>query len=144
LRDLILVSFLGLFLTSLNALQIELLSETDLKGDRIQPLIHVVAEGEGYQIVYESQMATASSRRPFVVVAFQRSLKHHALFHSIFGHELGHTALQTSSAGAVLNSEVIGAFVSSGPLFDEVSMNAWLTGTHGTKSLANSLVTAHP
>jgi hypothetical protein len=127
------------FSDELKRIAIQLLSETDLKGDRTQPLIHVVAEGEGYQIVYESQMATASSRRPFVVVAFQRSLKHHALFHSIFGHELGHTALQTSSAGAVLNSEVIGAFVASGPLFDEASMNAWLTSTQGTKLLANSL-----
>src|SRR6202035_5331923 len=75
----------------------------------------------------------------FVVVAFQRSLKHHALFHSIFGHELGHTALQTSSAGAVLNSEVIGAFVSSGPLSNEASMNAWLTSVQGTQILAKSL-----
>ena len=80
------------FAEALKAIATTLLSETNLKGEQVKPLIHVVAEGEGYQIVYESQTATASSRKPFVVVAFQRSLKYHALFHCLFGHELGHTA----------------------------------------------------
>jgi hypothetical protein len=74
----------------------------------------------------------ASSQRPFVVVAFQRSLKHHALFHCLFGHELGHTALQTLSAGAILNSEVITAFTSSGPLSDNKTMNIWAKCPAGT------------
>jgi hypothetical protein len=43
----------------------------------------------------------------------------------LFGHELGHTALQTSSAGAVLNSQVIAAFTSSGPLSSYSEMNKW-------------------
>jgi hypothetical protein len=116
-----------------------LLCETDLKGDQIKPLIHVIAEGDGYQIVYEPQTATASSRRPFVVVAFQRSLKQHALFHSLLGHELGHTALQTPSAGAVLNSEVIGAFTSTGPMSNETAINGWLNDPAGKQVLANSL-----
>jgi hypothetical protein len=116
-----------------------LLSEKNLRGDLVRPLIHVVAEGEGYQIAYEPQTATASSRRPFVVVAFQRSLKHHALFHSIFGHELGHTALQTASAGAVLSSEVIGAFLSSGPMSDMASINGWLNSPGAQQILAASL-----
>jgi hypothetical protein len=38
-----------------------------------------------------------------------------------------------------LNSEVIGAFVSSGPLSNEASMNAWLTSVQGTQILAKSL-----
>lgn len=116
-----------------------LLSEENLKGDTVKPLIHVIAEGEGYQIVYEPQTATVSSRRPFVVVAFQRSLKHHALFHSLFGHELGHTALQTPSAGAVLNTQVIGTLTSSGPMSSEAAINSWLNSPAGQQALANSL-----
>jgi hypothetical protein len=73
------------------------------------------------------------------VVAFQKSLKYHALFHSIFGHELGHTALQTPSAGAVLSSEVIGAFVSSRPMSDVNAMNAWLNSPSAQAVLATSL-----
>ncbi len=115
------------FADELKEMAVALLSETNLRGDIVKPLIHVVAEAEGYQIQYETQTATASSRQPFVVIAFQRSLKHHALFHCLFGHELGHTALQTSSVGAVLNSQVISAFTSAGPLKNNTELNKWAT-----------------
>lgn len=65
------------------------------------------------------------------MVAFQRSLKYHALFHCLFGHELGHTALQTPSAGAVLDAEVIGAFTSSGPMSDKIAINIWANNPAG-------------
>lgn len=110
---------------------VALLSETNLRGDVVKPLIHVIGEAEGYQIQYETQTATASSRHPFVVITFQRSLKHHALFHCLFGHELGHTALQTPSAGSVLNSHVIAAFTSSGPLSSIAAMNRWAKSPAG-------------
>ena len=70
-----------------------LLSEVLLSGGTIEPIIHVIAEGEGYQIVYEDISSSVKSR--FAIVAFPRSLKHHVLLHTIFGHELGHTAQQT-------------------------------------------------
>lgn len=117
----------------------QLLSERNLKGDLVKPLIHVVAEGEGYQIIYEPQTATASSQRPFVVVAFQRSLKYHALFHAIFGHELCHTALQTPTAGGVLAKEVVGSFISSGPMVSSVTFNGWLNRADGQLLLADAL-----
>lgn len=113
------------FADELEKMAVTLLSETNLKGEVVKPLIHVVAEADGYQIQYETQTATATSKHPFVVIAFQRSLKHHALFHCLFGHELGHTALQTSSAGAVLNSQVIAALTSLGPLSSNAELNKW-------------------
>jgi hypothetical protein len=51
------------FSDELKRIAIELLSETDLKGERIQPLIHVVAEGEGYQIVYRRWPRRAAGNR---------------------------------------------------------------------------------
>jgi hypothetical protein len=120
------------FADQLKDMAVALLSETNLRGDVVKPLIHVVAEAEGYQIQYETQTATVSSRHPFVVIAFQRSLKNHALFHCLFGHELGHTALQTSAAGSVLNSEVIAAFASTGPLSTTAELNKWAKAPSGT------------
>ena len=59
-------------------------------------------DSKGYRIVNESQVPGASGKRRFVVVAFPRPLKHHVLLHSLFGHELGHTALYTPTAGTAI------------------------------------------
>src|SRR5262245_49935231 len=47
------------------------LSETLLSGQPIEPIIHVIAAGEGYQIQYEDISVTVKSR--FAIVAFPRS-----------------------------------------------------------------------
>jgi hypothetical protein len=102
-----------------------LLAEKHLKGHDLKPIVHVVSEGRGYRIVNERLTATTSSRR-LVVVAFPRTLKHHVLLHTIFGHELGHTALYTVGPGSVLKRQVVRALISSGPLRDLAAMNTWL------------------
>ena len=40
-----------------------------------------------------------STNHRFAIVAFPRPLKHHVLLHTIFGHEIGHTAQHTNDAG---------------------------------------------
>jgi hypothetical protein len=127
------------FSDELTRIALALFSETNLRKETIAPLIHVVAEGGGYQIVYESQVPVASSRRPFIVIAFQRSLKHHPLFHAIFGHELGHNALQASATASVLHSAVIDAFTSVGPLANEKSLNDWLSSPEAPSTIQTDL-----
>ena len=101
-----------------------LLSETALSGDVILPIVHIVADGEGYFIHYET--TSASSKRKFAFIAFPRPLKHHVLLHSLFGHELGHTALHSVGAGSILQQDVITALQSSGPLADATAMDGWI------------------
>lgn len=117
-----------------------LLAEKDLKGDLLNPIIHVVSEGQGYRIYYEAQVPVASSQRRFLVVAFPRSLKHHVLLHALFGHEVGHTALYTTVAGGILQGEVISALIASGPLKDLASMNAWLNSAAAHQDVKNELI----
>jgi len=61
-----------------------------------------------------------------VTISFPRPLKHHVLFHSLFGHELGHAALDTSTSGAVLYGSVLTALRATGPLSSAAALNAWL------------------
>jgi hypothetical protein len=100
-----------------------LLAETLLSGP-IEPIIHVIAEGEGYQIAHED--ITSSVRARFAIVAFPRPLKHHVLLHTIFGHELGHTAQITSAAGSQLADSVVKPLCSKGHLSDVTAMTAWV------------------
>jgi hypothetical protein len=113
------------FADEIRRIAVTLLSERHLKGHDLKPIIHVVSEGRGYRIVNE-RLPAATSRRRLMVVAFPRPLKHHVLLHTIFGHEVGHTALYTVGPGGTLKSEVVRALISSGPLRDLASMNAWL------------------
>jgi hypothetical protein len=101
-----------------------LLSETALSGATVLPIVHIVADGEGYFIHYET--TSASSKRKFAFIAFPRPLKHHVLLHSLFGHELGHTALHTVGAGSILQNDVITALQSAGPLANAAAMDAWI------------------
>lgn len=116
-----------------------LLAESNLKGDPLDSIIHVVAEGDGYKIFYEQRVPVASSRRLFLVVAFPRSLKHHVLLHTLFGHEVGHTALSATAAGGILNSEVLTALLASSPLKDLSAMNAWLNSPTAHQDVKNEL-----
>jgi hypothetical protein len=101
-----------------------LLSETALSGATVLPIVHIVADGEGYFIHYET--TSASSKRKFAFIAFPRPLKHHVLLHSLFGHELGHTALHTVGAGSILQNDVITALESAGPLANAAAMDVWI------------------
>ena len=116
-----------------------LLMETNLKGETLDPIIHVVAEGQGYRITYEQQIPITSSRRRFLVVAFPRSLKHHVLLHALFGHEVGHTALHTVIAGGILQNEVVSALIDSSPLKSLADMNAWLNSPAAPQEIKNEL-----
>jgi hypothetical protein len=88
------------------------------------PIVHVVAEGTHYQIV-DDALAMIGEKR-IVVVAFPRQLKHHVLLHSIFGHELGHTALQSNGPGMIISTQVMPALVAGGVLQDTIQATAWL------------------
>jgi hypothetical protein len=114
-----------------------LLADQNLKGDRLDPIVQVIAEGEGYRIVYEHQVPATSGGRRFVVVAFPRSIKHHVLLHTIFGHELGHTALHTARAGVVLHRKVLTPLTASGPLSNESQATAWINDILAPNEIAD-------
>lgn len=46
------------------------------------PIVHVIAEGTGYQVVDDPASRTGTRR--ILIVAFPRQLKHHVLIHAIF------------------------------------------------------------
>ena len=85
----------------------QLFCEKQLEGILLPPIVHVVAEGMHYQIVEDA--LPLIGRKRIVVVAFPRQLKHHVLLHSIFGHELGHTALNSTGPGGVIAMQVMPA-----------------------------------
>lgn len=123
------------FAEELHRLARSLLVEHDMAGNRLEPIVHVVAEGYGYRINYESRVPSASGRRRFVIVAFPRSLKHHVLLHSIFGHELCHTAIYTTTAGGVIHTVVVPALTAAGPMQDEASANTWLQAANAPQEV---------
>lgn len=107
-----------------------LLVEPGLSGGQLSPIVHIIADGEGYFIHYER--TSASGTHKFAFINFPRPLKHHVLLHCLFGHELGHTALHTAglgSAGSILQSQVLAQLQSSGPLGSVTSLTAWLHDT---------------
>ena len=115
-----------------------LLAETHIKGHAIQPIIHVVAEGEGYQIVYENAPPPSSGNR-FAIVAFPRPLKHHVLLHTIFGHELGHAAQDTNAAGALVASSVRQELSTAGQLSCSADMTSWIHDRSAPSEVKNEL-----
>ena len=114
-----------------------LLAETGLSGEPIRPIVHIVADGEGYFIHYET--TSASSKRKFAFIAFPRPLKHHVLLHSLFGHELGHTALHVVGAGSILQKDVMPALQSAGPLVDVASMTSWIHDSNAPAEIKKEL-----
>ena len=81
--------------------------EKQLDGALSPPIVQVIAEGMDYQFVDEA-LPLVGARR-IVIVAFPRQLKHHVLLHSIFGHELGHTAFNSNEAGRIIVTKVLPA-----------------------------------
>jgi hypothetical protein len=113
------------FAEALRKMAEELLADTGLSGVKMEPIVHVVADGEGYFIHYET--TSPSGKHKFAFIAFPRPLKHHVLLHSLFGHELGHTALHTVTAGNILQNEVLTALQADGPLQNPSEVTAWLS-----------------
>lgn len=112
------------FAEALRKMAETLLADTSLSGSKTPPIVHIVSDGEGYLIHYEG--TSPSGKNKFAFIAFPKPLKHHVLLHSLFGHELGHTALHTVGAGTILQNKVMTALQSVGPLSNVTEMTAWL------------------
>jgi hypothetical protein len=113
-----------------------LLFEKDMKGDQLNPIIHVIASGSDYRISYEPQVPATSKRQRFIIVEFPRSLKHHVLLHAIFGHELCHTAIHTSAAGGLIHSNVLPPLLAGSAFLDLKAANGWLNDTTAPQEIA--------
>ncbi|QXQ06117.1 hypothetical protein KX816_18335 [Sphingosinicellaceae bacterium] len=90
---------------------------------KMEPIVHVVAEGTDYLIV-DDEVPPPGERR-IVIVAFPRQLKHHVLLHTIFGHELSHVAINAEGPGRDMARAVL-PLLFYGPLQDETQASAWL------------------
>lgn len=105
----------------------DLLLSTPSVNGSTKPITHFVADGEGYWIFDEGQFSAIEGLNRFIVVAFPRSLKHHVLLHTIFGHELGHAALYTGGNVSNLQTRLLKELTCSGRLRTADSMRDWLT-----------------
>jgi hypothetical protein len=113
-----------------------LLSDTGLTGDS-SPIVHVIADGEGYYIYPEGMSVSAGHK--FSVIAFPRPLKHHVLLHSLFGHELGHSALHVPSSSNILQRRVMPAIQASGPLSSTNAITSWLHDSNAPPEVVREL-----
>lgn len=127
------------FADELRRIAIALFSEKDLKGDLLEPIIHIISDGEGYRIINEARVAAPSSRQRFLIISFPPSLKRHVLLHALFGHEVGHTAAFINDTVAILDSDVLPALVASSPLRDVATMNAWIHRSDADASVKSDL-----
>jgi hypothetical protein len=125
------------FAEALRDMAKQLLAERALSGGTLQPIVHVIADGEGYFIHYEK--TSASGKQKFAFINFPRPLKHHVLLHSLFGHELGHTALHSVGAGTILQNDVMNALQSSGPLSSNAAMTSWVHDAAAPNSVKREL-----
>lgn len=87
------------------------------------PIVHVIAEGIGFQI-FDDDLDRMFLKR-IMIVAFPRQLRHHVLLHAIFGHELGHPATKSDATMPVIFGSAI-PILQRGPLRDNVQMQRWL------------------
>jgi hypothetical protein len=115
------------FADSVREVAIKLLTERTLGGERSEPIIYVISDGEGYQIHTESAASSSAKNRRFVIVAFPRWLKHHVLLHALFGHELGHAAIRSSTVGEEIQKALFVPLISRGSAFESpAEINHWL------------------
>ena len=121
------------FADAIRRIATALLSEDeDLQG-KIDPIIHMIAEGTNYQILSEQILGLTKRRRLFTV-AFPRQLKHHVLMHALFGHELGHATFYSSrhnGGSAVpgvepLSKRIISVLRREGPFQHCSAIMSWL------------------
>lgn len=119
----------------------KLLTEDTLSGAPSPPIVHIVADGEGYLIDYEAESASGNQR--FAFIAFPRPLRHHVLLHTLFGHELGHTALHALRIGPSLQSKVIAPLEKDGQLASSVDVTTWLNDPSAPVEVKNELGLFH-
>ncbi len=111
-----------------------LADEPDLFDEAVSPIIHVIAEGTGYQIRTE-QVLGPSGKRRLVTVAFPRQLKHHVLMHSIFGHEIGHAAFFSTGSKPICKGKVVPGLRALGPLHTPNTVMDWLRDDDAPKHI---------
>jgi hypothetical protein len=87
------------------------------------PIVHVVAEGIGYQIFDDDPDRMFRDR--IMIVAFPRQLRHHVLLHAIFGHELGHPATKSDATGPIIFDRAL-PILERGPLECGAKFKDWL------------------
>ena len=130
------------FADELQAIATDLLPQTSLAGTKSTPIVHIIAEGDGYQILDERQVPSTSVKNEFTVIAFPRPHKHHVLLHIIFGHELGHSALLTTGpggAGLALQADVMVTLTADGPMASPDAMTAWIKDARAPKQIKKEL-----
>ena len=96
---------------------------------------HVIADGGSTYRIQPEKVTGAGAKRRFVIVSFPRQLKHHVLLHSIFGHELGHSALITQY-GKTVAGPIRPTLVAEGPLENTTKMAAWLGDANAPADVA--------
>jgi hypothetical protein len=119
------------FADAIRGIASSLLLEDEGLEEKVEPIIHMIAEGTSYQISSEHILGANKHRRLYTV-AFPRQLKHHVLMHALFGHELGHATFYSSRAsglfhcGDPLSMRITEVLRREGPLRDVASAMAWL------------------
>ncbi|HEX4112326.1 MAG TPA: hypothetical protein VH020_07300 [Stellaceae bacterium] len=126
------------FAAALKKIAENLLAEPVPDSDPLSPIIHIISEGEDYKIVFEEIALSATSTRKLVVIAFPRSLKYIVLFHTLFGHELGHTAIRTNGIGKDLQEKCL-KIIADGVLHDQDSATQWLRRNDAPVQMKNVL-----
>lgn len=129
------------FADAIRNLAIPLLSEEEGLEGRIEPIIHMIAEGTNYQILSEHILGPNKKRRLFTV-AFPRQLKHHVLMHALFGHELGHATFYSArsaglygDSGQNLSRKIVSVLRREGPLENCASVMQWLGATEAPEAV---------
>lgn len=113
-----------------------LLTETTVDDRKVSPIVHVISEPTGYKIRTEQRRRHATSR--FVTIHFPRQLKHHVLLHALFGHELGHAAINIPEPKILLKAAA-GALSSRGPMSNAAAMNKWIHDASAPAELRSEL-----
>ena len=116
------------FSDELRRIATTILKEKNLAGP-ILPIILVVAEGKIYRIVCETPVPDVSTDRRFFIISFPRSLKYHVLLHAIFGHEVGHAALQASNSAMILQHQAVPELTRKGPMASVADASGWLNAS---------------
>lgn len=131
------------FAAAIRKVATALLSEDEGLQGRIEPIIHMIAEGTNYQILSEKILSPNKRRRLFTV-AFPRQLKHHVLMHALFGHELGHATFYSTRPNADLfaggaeppSKKIISILRREGPLRDCGAAMSWLRSADAPPAVA--------
>ena len=130
------------FADAIRQIATSLLSEDEDLLGRVEPIIHMIAEGTSYQISSEQILGPDKKRRLFTV-AFPRQLKHHVLMHALFGHELGHATFYSArpsnslfdTAGDPPSRKIVSILRREGPLSNCAATMVWLRSDAAPRSV---------